>query len=217
MTNMPEYWDTDDFRDPAAINYVHSEQEKAEAKDRYAGYELGLEAREQARRGVIKFGRDNGRTPMQWSSGKHAGFSNTDGDTWIKVNHNYGLQESINVEDQQKDDHSIWNFWAQHIAMRKKYAEIFMHGEFTILDEGNEDMFMYTKTAADGRLAVVVLNFSETESPFPWNQSVGQEVRYLAGNICKSDVCGNVECRPRMAWWQPLRRWEGRVLLVESP
>lgn len=212
MTNVPEYWSVDDFRDPGAINYINSEQQTAEAKygaeygAKYV-YEKGREARHKAICGVLKFGRDNGRTPMQWHGGHHAGFSDAHGETWIEVNHNHGLPDSINVEDQRKDDHSIWHFWKEHIAMRKGYRDIFMHGKFEILDEDNEDIFAYTKTAADGRRAVVVLNFSGEEKSFPWFESVGQQVCYLTGNICQPVDVEN----------EPFQPWEGRVLVWGSP
>ena len=216
MTNMPPHWGISEFRDPGAINYITSEQHKAEAKE--GDHESGLVAHEQARRGVLGFGRDNGRTPMQWaSSSRHAGFSEMEGDTWMKVNHNYGPPDNINVEDQQQDNHSIWQFWKKRISMRKEYRDILMHGQMSILDEENDEIFMYTKIGTDRRMAVVVLNFSGTECPFPWNRSAGQQVWYLAGNVCDSDTCGNVDGGPGRAWDDELGAWEGRVLLVESP
>lgn len=44
---------------------------------------------------IAKRSRDNSRTPMQWDSGKNAGFSSADR-TWISVNPNY---KSINAAE----------------------------------------------------------------------------------------------------------------------
>ena len=211
MTNMPLHWSIKEFRDPSAINYVNEERKMAEASAK----NFDLTAWENARTAILKFGRDNGRTPMQWNNGKNAGFSDTNGDTWIKLNDNYTTK--INVKDQQRDEHSIWSAWKKHIAMRKQYAEIFMHGTFKVLEEQNEEVFMYTKTATDGRTALVVLNFSGVECPFPWVRSEDQHVCYLAGNICDDDDRENGKSGPGEAFCQPLRAWEGRVLLVGSP
>src|SRR5690606_38109417 len=49
-------------------------------------------------------GRDNSRTPMQWSAEEGAGF--TTGTPWIKLNPNY---KSINVAAEQQDENSILN------------------------------------------------------------------------------------------------------------
>ena len=50
--------------------------------------------------------RDNSRTPMQWSSGKNAGFS--EAEPWISLPDNY---ETINVEAQREDKTSVLNSW----------------------------------------------------------------------------------------------------------
>ena len=50
-------------------------------------------------------GRDNARTPMQWSDSPNAGF--TVGTPWIKVNPNY---KEINAESQISDKSSVFNY-----------------------------------------------------------------------------------------------------------
>lgn len=51
-------------------------------------------------------GRDNSRTPMQWSAAENGGFST--GTPWLKVNPNY---KHINVEIQENDANSVLNFY----------------------------------------------------------------------------------------------------------
>jgi alpha-glucosidase len=203
MTNVPDHWDIDDFRDPGAMNYITSEWGFATRK---YGKEAGLEARELARRGDLKLGRDNGRTPVQWTSGRNAGFSESDGECWIGVNDN--CKEGINVEDQQKDEDSVWNFWKEHIQMRKSYCDIFTHGRFKVMDEENENSFTYLKTAANGETAMVVLNFSEAkeEVKIPSDVSKSKVLTYLTGNTCDPGDC-----------YKPLAAWEGRVYLLKAP
>ncbi len=58
--------------------------------------------------------RDPERTPMQWNTGKNAGFS--DGDTtWLPVNPNY---VDINVETESQDPSSHKNIYKQLIQAR---------------------------------------------------------------------------------------------------
>ena len=202
MTNMPEHWGCDDFRDPGAKDYINREWQVATAE---YGKEAGLKAREIARRGNLKLGHDNGRTPVQWTGGKHAGFSDTDGECWMGVNEN--CREGFNIEDQRNDENSTWNFWKKHIQMRNISRGIFMHGKFKVMDEGNENSFTYLKTAANGETAMVVLNFSEAkeEVKIPDDVLKCRVLSYLTGNICDPENC-----------YKPLEAWEGRVYVFEG-
>lgn len=186
------HWDYDDFRDPACLSFLRDM------------HKLGPEAYENGRVGNIKFGRDNSRTPVQWSSGPNAGFSTCEeGGTWIGVNDN---KDKINLADQQKDPNSIWHFWKQQIQFRKEYREIFMHGAFEILDYDNEKSFTYLKTSAEKEVAVVCLNFSEDEQPLylPYPLLKGQVLEFLAGNLGQ----------PKNEY-MPLKAWEGRVYFLK--
>ena len=202
MTDMPGDWDIDDFRDQGAGNYMLSYQAAEAAKH---GREAGLNAREAARRGNLKFGRDNGRTLVQWTSGKNAGFSDTEGKCWIGVHHNY---KEINVEDQQKDPNSIWRFWKNQIRLRKRFRSVLMHGSFEILDPDNENSFTYVKRSEDGLTVLVCLNFSEDEEERIW---ITQHVERDAHFHC---ISGNYGSPVQV--FSPLRAWEGRVYLANS-
>lgn len=178
-------------------------QAAAEAKH---GYEAGLEARENARRGILKFGRDNGRTPVQWTSGWHAGFSDTPGDCWIGVHHN--CNEGINVADQQNDPDSIWQFWRKHLYLRKAYRSVLMHSKsFEILDPDNRNSFTFIKRAENGQTALIALNFSKKEEAvtLPRNSERDRHFHFLTGNYGK----------PAQEF-SALRAWEGRVYLAQA-
>jgi len=192
MENMPKHWDFNDFRDPAALNYLKATRDDG-TDEQY----------EDARVGTLRFGRDNTRTPVQWSSGTNAGFSACrKGETWIGVHNNY---VNINVEDQQKDPRSILNFWKRQIALRKKHSEIFMHGSIEILDPANTNSFFYLKTSAAGEVAVVCLNFSERHEDLvmpAWLMDT-HALELLVSNLYT----------PKSITAQ-LRAWEGRVYLL---
>jgi oligo-1,6-glucosidase len=99
-------------------------------------------------------GRDNARTPMQWSDQKYAGFSSAK--PWLKVNPNY---TSINVENQLDEENSILNYYRKILAIKKE-NDIFCVGEFSEIEQNNEHLFAYTKKFEDNRL-LVLLSFSE--------------------------------------------------------
>lgn len=69
--------------------------------------------------------RDNARTPMQWNSGPHAGF--TDGTPWLAENENY---DEINVAEQEGRADSVLSFYKKLIALRTdpEYGEAVVYG-----------------------------------------------------------------------------------------
>ncbi|QTE46932.1 alpha-glucosidase [Mucilaginibacter rubeus] len=97
--------------------------------------------------------RDNGRTPFQWNSTAHAGF--TTGTPWIKVNPNY---KSINAAAQEKDANSTLNYFRRIVKLRKDNL-ILVYGKYTLLDAQNPDTYAYTREL-NGRKLLVLLNFT---------------------------------------------------------
>ncbi len=98
-------------------------------------------------------GRDNARTPMQWNSDEHAGF--TKGTPWLKVNPNY---KEINVQSALQDRNSIFYFYQKLIQLRKR-EDVVVYGRYDPLLEEDENIFAYTRTLRSEML-LVVCNFS---------------------------------------------------------
>ncbi|MED3624739.1 glycoside hydrolase family 13 protein [Neobacillus thermocopriae] len=98
-------------------------------------------------------GRDNARTPMQWSDSENAGF--TKGTPWLKVNPNY---KKINVETQQKDPNSILNFYKKMIRLKKE-NEVFTYGTYDLLLEDDPQIYAYNRTL-DNEKMIVLSNLS---------------------------------------------------------
>lgn len=101
-------------------------------------------------------GRDNARTPMQWSSNKNAGFTN--GTPWFPVNLNY---IKINAKNQLMDENSIFYTYKRLIELRKKH-EVIVYGDFSLLLKDDEDIFAYTRIFSEKKL-LVVCNFHDKE------------------------------------------------------
>ena len=98
-------------------------------------------------------GRDNARTPMQWTAGENAGF--TTGKPWLPVNPNH---VSINAEAALADPDSVFYHYQKLIALRKEYG-VFRDGAFTLLCPEDEKLFAYTRDL-EGAHLLVVCNFS---------------------------------------------------------
>ncbi len=104
-------------------------------------------------------GRDNARTPMQWSAEPYAGFSRVK--PWLPVNPNY---REINARAALEDPGSVFYFYQTLIALRKR-CPVFREGEFTLLEPESEKLFVYTRETAEERL-LVICNFTGESVPY---------------------------------------------------
>ena len=104
-------------------------------------------------------GRDNARTPFQWTDGENAGF--TTGTPWLSVNENH---KSINARTAMEEETSTFYYYQKLIALRKEY-DIFRDGWFELMDPDSEKVFAYTRDTDDAHM-LVVCNF--TGDTFEW-------------------------------------------------
>lgn len=84
--------------------------------------------------------RDSARTPIPWTSGKNAGFTDAE-KPWFELNPNYNR---INVEDELKDPDSVLNFYKKAIALHDSIQD-FHDGEFSELYPKSKDIFAYKR------------------------------------------------------------------------
>lgn len=103
--------------------------------------------------------RDNGRTPMQWTDGPHAGFSQ--GDPWLPVNEN---RDRINVARQDSVPGSVLNHFRQLTRLRRQHP-VLVYGAYELTEAGNPDIYAYTRTLGEDRV-LVLLNFSSANATF---------------------------------------------------
>lgn len=117
-------------------------------------------------------GRDNARTPMQWSGELNGGFST--GTPWIQVNPNY---TTINVKNALEDQHSIFYYYKKLIELRKQH-EIIVYGDYNLILEDHESVFSYMRSLGNERL-LVINNFYEHETFFEIPENMNVQTREL--------------------------------------
>ncbi len=121
-------------------------------------------------------GRDNARTPMQWSRAPQAGF--TSGVPWLAVNPNH---DHINVHDALEDDDSIFHFYRRLVELRKQLPVLVL-GRYELLLPDSLEVYAYARTWNDEKL-LVVCNLSANEVPFAAADLVGTaKLSLLLGN-----------------------------------
>jgi maltose alpha-D-glucosyltransferase/alpha-amylase len=76
--------------------------------------------------------RECARTPMQWTSARHGGFSSGRRTVWPVINDPVYGYERVNVADQRRESDSLLNWTERIIRMRKECPEI-SWGDFTIV------------------------------------------------------------------------------------
>ena len=116
-------------------------------------------APEEALAAIHARGRDNARTPMQWTAGENAGF--TTGTPWLPVNENH---KSINAESALADENSIFYTYQKLIALRKALPVI-AEGRFALIDRDSDKVFAYRRDLDNAHL-LVVCSFVKENVPF---------------------------------------------------
>ena len=137
---------------------------------------------------IWKRGRDNARTPMQWTAGENAGF--TTGKPWVPVNPNH---TEINAEAELADPDSVFHYYQKLIALRKEIPE-FRDGSFSLLDPENEQVFAYTRDTAAGHM-LVVCNFTAEEVAFDIPAEFAGAEKLIGNYQGESDVLRPYEAK----------------------
>lgn len=129
-------------------------------------------------------GRDHARTPFQWDSAPHAGFSQTE--PWIPVHPDY---PSVNVRLQRGDPSSVLCWYKQLIALRRgEYKELLVYGDFIPFAVKEDCAVAYGRSFKDRTLVVLSL-FSETgrilDLPLPIKKIIlsNDEMELMDGRI----------------------------------
>lgn len=109
--------------------------------------------------------RDGVRTPMQWTPDRNGGFSRVDPARLVLpciMDNQYGYQ-SINVEAQQADPHSLLNWMKRMLAIRKQY-QAFGRGPLKLLYPDNRKILCYLRTYSPNAPEVSPTGDSSQES-----------------------------------------------------
>ncbi|WP_078393928.1 glycoside hydrolase family 13 protein [Shouchella patagoniensis] len=146
MTNV-QFDSIEDYDDVSMRNYY--KQERAKGRDHKDIMEI-----------IWAQGRDNSRTPMQWTNEKNGGFSKAD-QTWMKVNPNF---DTINVEAQKDDENSILSYYKNMITIRKQF-ETLSYGTYKLMDANDDELFVYVRISQD-EVFTVAVNLSEEIKPY---------------------------------------------------
>lgn len=164
---------------------------------RVATQERGFSASE-VMQSVHAKGRDNARTPMQWSAAQHGGF--TTGTPWIAANANHA---TVHAEHATADPDSLFHYYQKLITLRRTSALI-IEGRYRLLLPDHPHLFAYLRE--DERQSLLVLcNFSSDVLQLP----LGELPDF-------THACGLIGNLPIAKWSvnpNTLEAWEARAYL----
>ncbi|HEK9981316.1 TPA: alpha-glucosidase [Streptococcus equi subsp. zooepidemicus] len=136
---------------------------------------------------ICRVGRDNARTPMQWSSQKNAGFSTAD-QTWLPVNPNH---QEINVASALADPDSVFYTYQKLIQLRQT-QDWLVEADYQLL-QTSDKVFAY-KRQLGRETYLVVVNLSNQEQFFEESLHKAQVI------ISNTDVQAVVESQQLEPW-----------------
>ena len=139
--------------------------------------------------------RDNPRTPMQWTAGPNAGF--TEGQPWIDVNPNH---VDVNAEADRSAEKSVFRYYQDLIRLRHTH-DVVVLGDFHLEAPEHPHLFAYRRTLDDAAW-LVLANVSGDVLEVPLG--LADDGPLILGNYAEAGGAGN------------LRPWEVRVLDVSE-
>lgn len=141
MRNIPKEWGPEEYKDIESINFFKKYRDL---------YPNNPEKQVLAAEIMQRKARDSARTPMQWSADPQAGF--TSGTPWMRVNTDY---PAINVAEQLANPTpapgtlSVHAFWKRALEYRKENKDVFVYGDFQMLDMEHEKVVAFRRWGKD--------------------------------------------------------------------
>ncbi len=133
-------------------------------------------------------GRDGCRTPMQWTPGTNAGFSQTQ--PWLPLADDFRHE---NVENQRGDAASMFNLYRRLIALRRSRKPLAQGSYQPIVASG--DLLLFVRREGNERL-LVALNMGNQAARLPAKGLVGSLLLSSAAGRAGEEVTDALDLRP---------------------
>lgn len=119
-------------------------------------HQTGLPDKEGGKLGEEEFtNRSGARTPMQWTSGKNAGFSAAEGEKlYLPISPDY---QKVNVEMEEEDDNSLLNYVKKLTALRHRMTALKgMDGFEPVYAETGKYPFVYQRSSESEKIWIIL-------------------------------------------------------------
>ncbi len=131
--------------------------------------------------------RDCARTPMQWSTERHGGFTKSDKPVKRVISEGAWSYAHVNVAQQRRDPNSCLNWTERMIRMRKEVPEIGF-GAFKVLDARSPSV-LALRYDWGGNAVVIVHNLHDEPLEIAFRIGADHEHRARLTNVLSDDHC----------------------------
>jgi glycosidase len=115
----------------------------------------------------MNFSRDPERTPMQWDTSEHSGFSKNT--TWLPLGDDW---KTFNVEQESKDPNSHLSIFKALVKLRKE--PVFrVATNLRLINLNDENVFVFTRELSTDSRYLIVLNFGHDGKPAKIDYGLG--------------------------------------------
>jgi glycosidase len=154
---------------------------------------------------------ENKRTPMQWSAGQYAGFSQCW--PWQSANDDY---ETRNVAAQSDDPASLLNLYRRLIHLRQQHPAL-LAGDYRAVDSNSKEVYAFVREV-EGQTVLVVINLNRLAVT---GYALDLDSTQLAGTVRVTDLLNGTDiAAPELdasggfAGYQPLAELPPRASLI---
>lgn len=138
-------------------------------------------------------GRDPERTPMQWTSGAAAGFSNNE-NTWLPIAHDYRLNNA-EIESNQKD--SFLSLYKALLQARHESKALSL-GALNILAVEEDHIIAYSRQQGNERYSTI-MNLEDKTKGYSFDQPGKVLISSATGKSTDANVLHNYSLKPHEA------------------
>ncbi|OOQ85053.1 Alpha-glucosidase [Penicillium brasilianum] len=198
MRNVPASWGIEEYKDIDCLNHWNRL-----IKSKH----FDTAAQQTALREYRKKSRDNARTPVQWTDDPNGGFTGPNVRPWMSVNDDY---VRVNAAAAVRDPNSSYHFWASVLKLRKRHLDLFVYGDWKIVDAPSQEVFAYTRQYEDQK-ALILCNW--TDQSVTWD-ALSNGIRAVK-SVLLNNYERSAEASKRFSGGKyALRPYEAFVLLV---
>jgi glycosidase len=199
--NIPRSWGMEKYRDIEYLNHWNKVLKKHPNDKQF---------QEDTKREYWLKSRDNARTPMQWDDSPNAGFCPEGVTPWMDVHEDF---QEWNAAKQKVDEDSPYRYWRKVLDLRKSKKDVFVYGDFKMVDIENGDVCAYTRSEMEGKgKALVVTSFANKE--IEWKLPVAEQKLFSQATVALKNYADGPQGRIEEGVLQ-LRPYEAFVLLVD--
>ena len=102
---------------------------------------------------------------------------------------NPNFTEGLNVENQEKDENSVLNYFRKIVQVRKDHLGL-VYGDYTLLLEDNEQVYAYTRILDDQKY-LVLLSFSTEPATIDLSDKAFGALNLIISNDSSKADTGN--------------------------